>query len=123
MECSTHHCSPLSRLKANPDKSSEGTPGAGSLGHMAGILFQKETGTRFQFVPYRGSAPAVQDLVAGQIDLMMDPLSTTLPQVRAGSIKAYAAVAKSRLAAAPEIPTAEEAGLVGRLPSQWVGLW
>jgi tripartite-type tricarboxylate transporter receptor subunit TctC len=110
-------------LRANPDKSSQGTPGAGSLGHMAGILFQKETGTRFQFVPYRGSAPAVQDLVAGQIDLMMDPLSTTLPQVRAGSIKAYAVVAKSRLADAPEIPTVEEAGLVGTLPSQWFGLW
>jgi tripartite-type tricarboxylate transporter receptor subunit TctC len=90
---------------------------------MAGILFQKETGTRFQFVPYRGSAPAVQDLVAGQIDLMMDPLSTTLPQVRAGSIKAFAAVAKGRLAEAPEIPTVAEAGLVGALPSQWFGLW
>ncbi len=90
---------------------------------MAGILFQKETGTRFQFVPYRGSAPAVQDLVAGQIDLMMDPLSTTLPQVQAGSIKAYAVVAKSRLAAASEIPTTSEAGLVGVLPSQWFGLW
>ena len=110
-------------LKANPDKVSQGTPGVGSLGHVGGLLFQKETGTRFQFVPYRGSAPAVQDLVAGQIDMMIDPLSTTLAQVRAGTIKAYAVVAKSRLAAAPEIPTADEAGLVGVLPSQWFGLW
>ena len=110
-------------LKANPDRISQGTPGAGSLGHVGGLLFQKETGTRFQFVPYRGSAPAVQDLVAGQIDIMFDPLSTTLPQVRAGTIKAYAVVAKSRLSAAPEIPTVDEAGLVGVLPSQWFGLW
>ncbi len=65
----------------------------------------------------------MQDLVAGQIDMMIDPLSTTLAQVRAGTIKAYAVVAKSRLAAAPEIPTADEAGLVGVLPSQWFGLW
>jgi tripartite-type tricarboxylate transporter receptor subunit TctC len=110
-------------LRANPDKSSQGTPGAGSLGHVGGLLFQKETGTEFQFVPYRGSAPAVQDLVAGQIDIMIDPLSTTLAQVRAGTIKAHAVVAKTRLAAAPEIPTADEAGLVGGLPSQWFGLW
>ncbi len=110
-------------LKANPDKVSQGTPGAGSLGHVGGLLFQKETGTRFQFVPYRGSAPAVQDLVAGQIDLMIDPLSTTLPQVHAGTIKAYAVVARTRLAEAPEIPTADEAGLAGVLPSQWFGLW
>jgi tripartite-type tricarboxylate transporter receptor subunit TctC len=110
-------------LRANPDKSSQGTPGVGSLGHLGGLLFQKETGTRFQFVPYRGSAPAVQDLVAGQIDIMIDPLSTTLAQVRAGTITAHAVVAKRRLAAAPEIPTADEAGLVGVLPSQWFGLW
>ena len=110
-------------LKANPDRISQGTPGAGSLGHVGGLLFQKETGTRFQFVPYRGSAPAVQDLVAGQIDIMFDPLSTTLPQVRAGTIKAYAVVAKSRLSAAPEIPTVDEAGLPGFYISNWRALW
>jgi tripartite-type tricarboxylate transporter receptor subunit TctC len=110
-------------LRANRDKASQGTPGVGSLGHIGGLLFQKETGTRFQFVPYRGSAPAIQDLIAGQIDMMIDPLSTTLAQARTGSIKAYAVVAKTRLAAAPEIPTVDEAGLAGVLPSQWFGLW
>ena len=59
-------------LKANPDKASQGTAGAGSASHVSGVYFQKETGTRFQFVPYRGTGPAMQDLVAGQIDLMFD---------------------------------------------------
>jgi tripartite-type tricarboxylate transporter receptor subunit TctC len=100
-------------LKANPDRAS----------HVAAIFFQKETGTRFQFVPYRGLAPAMQDLVAGQIDLMIDNPATSLPQARAGTIKAYATTAKARLAAAPDIPTADEAGLPGFNVSQWTALW
>src|SRR5262245_33706751 len=92
-------------LKANPDKASQGTAGVGSPHHVAGVFFQKETGTRFHFVPYRGAAPAMQDLVAGQIDMIIDSPTITLPQVRAGTIKAYAVAAESRLAAAPDIPT------------------
>jgi tripartite-type tricarboxylate transporter receptor subunit TctC len=77
-------------LKASPDTATEGTVGAGSLVHVVGLLFQKETGTRFQWVPYRGGAPILQDLVAGQIDLaILDP-TTSLAQVRAGRVKAYA---------------------------------
>jgi tripartite-type tricarboxylate transporter receptor subunit TctC len=76
-----------------------------------GLFFQKETGTRFQFVPYRGSVPAMQDLVAGQIDMMAADPVTALPQVRAGKIKAYAVTGKSRIPSAPNIPTAAEAGL------------
>jgi tripartite-type tricarboxylate transporter receptor subunit TctC len=110
-------------LKANPDKVSAGTTGIGGASHVAAILFQKETGTRFQFVPYRGLAPAMQDLVAGQIDMMIDNPATSLPQVRAGTIKAYATTAKARLAAAPDIPTADEAGLPGFTVSQWTALW
>jgi tripartite-type tricarboxylate transporter receptor subunit TctC len=110
-------------LKANPDKASAGTTGTGGASHVAAILFQKETGTRFQFVPYRGLAPAMQDLVAGQIDMMIDNPATSLPQVRAGTIKAYATTAKARLAAAPDIPTADEAGLPGFIVSQWTALW
>jgi tripartite-type tricarboxylate transporter receptor subunit TctC len=110
-------------LKANPDKASAGTTGTGGASHVAAILFQKETGTRFQFVPYRGLAPAMQDLVAGQIDMMIDNPATSLPQVRAGTIKAYATTAKARLAAAPDIPTADEAGLPGFTVSQWTALW
>jgi tripartite-type tricarboxylate transporter receptor subunit TctC len=75
-------------LKANPNKATQGNTGVGSPVHISGILFQKETGTRFGFVPYRGGTPALQDLVAGQIDvLFMDP-TTSLEQVRAGNVKA-----------------------------------
>jgi tripartite-type tricarboxylate transporter receptor subunit TctC len=110
-------------LKANPDKASQGIPGVGSVPHLSGVLFQKETGTRFQFVPYRGLAPAMQDLLAGQIDLMFDDPATSLPQIRAGAIKGYAVMAKSRASAAPEIPTVDEAELPGLYMSTWFGLW
>jgi tripartite-type tricarboxylate transporter receptor subunit TctC len=110
-------------LKANPDKASEGTAGAGSPQHIAGIYFQRETGTRFQFVPYRGVAPAMQDLVAGRLDFMIDQATNSLPQVRAGTIRAYAVTGKTRLAAAPDIPTVDEAGLPGFYVSIWQGLW
>jgi tripartite-type tricarboxylate transporter receptor subunit TctC len=110
-------------LKANPDKVSAGIAGVGATGHVSGISFQKQTGTRFQFVPYRGNGPALQDLVSGQIDLMIEPASNFLAQVRAGSIKAIAVTAKRRLAGAPEIPTVDEAGLPGFYASLWYGLW
>jgi tripartite-type tricarboxylate transporter receptor subunit TctC len=110
-------------LKANPDKASAGIAGVGATGHVTGISFQKETGTRFQFVPYRGNGPAIQDLIAGQIDLMMEPSSNFLSHVRAGSIKAYAMTSATRLAAAPDIPTMDEAGLPGFQASLWYGLW
>jgi tripartite-type tricarboxylate transporter receptor subunit TctC len=110
-------------LKANPDKASEGTAGAGSPQHVSGVFFQNITGTRFQFVPYRGAAPAMQDLLAGQIDLIIDDPTNALPHVRAGKIKALAVTARSRLAAAPDIPTVDEAGLPGFYFSRWHALW
>jgi tripartite-type tricarboxylate transporter receptor subunit TctC len=110
-------------LKANPDKASEGTAGAGSPQHIGGLFFQQATGTRFQFVPYRGAAPAMQDLLGGQIDMIIDDPTSSLPQVRAGKIKAFAVTAKARLSAAPEIPTVDEAGLPGFYFSRWHGLW
>jgi tripartite-type tricarboxylate transporter receptor subunit TctC len=110
-------------LKANPDKASQGTAGVASASHLAGVLFQKETGTRFQFVPYRGLGPALQDLLAGRTDLMFDLVANSLPQVRAGSVKAYAVTTGSRLAAAPNIPTVDEAGLSGLYVSSWQALW
>jgi tripartite-type tricarboxylate transporter receptor subunit TctC len=100
-------------LKANPDKASWGHGGTGNFTHVVGVLFQKETGTRFQFVPYRGTGPAMQDLVAGRIDMMTSDPATALPQVRAGTIKAYAVTGNSRIPSAPNIPTADEAGLSG----------
>jgi tripartite-type tricarboxylate transporter receptor subunit TctC len=110
-------------LKSNPDKASQGTAGIGSIGHVAGLFFQKETGTRFQFVPYRGVAPIMQDLLAGQIDLAFPVPVASMQQARAGLIKAYAVTAKSRLAIASEIPTVDEAGVPGLHMSLWQGLW
>jgi tripartite-type tricarboxylate transporter receptor subunit TctC len=110
-------------LKANPEKVSLGNPGPGSPGHIGGVFFQRMIGANFQFVPYRGAAPAMQDLVAGQIDMMIDNPVTSLPQVRGGSIKAFAVTAEARLTQAPEIPTVDEAGLPGFYLSNWGGLW
>jgi tripartite-type tricarboxylate transporter receptor subunit TctC len=110
-------------LKANSDKASAGTAGVGSASHMGGLYFQKATGTSFQYVPYRGTAPAMQDLVGGQIQFMVDQASNSLPQVRGGKIRAYAVTAKTRLAAAPEIPTVDEAGLPGLYIAVWYGVW
>jgi len=110
-------------LKANPGKASWGTQGAGGPSHVGGLLFKSMTGTDFQFVPYRGMAPAMQDLVAGQIDLLLPPLEAVLPHLRAGTIKAYAVTSKTRLAGAPDILTTDEAGLPGFYFSAWSGLW
>jgi tripartite-type tricarboxylate transporter receptor subunit TctC len=110
-------------LKANPDKASAGTSGAGSPAHIGGVLLQSLTGARFQFVPYRGTAPAMQDLVAGQIDMMIDNTVNALPQYRAGRIKVYAVLADNRSAAAPDIPTVDEAGVPGFHLASWHGLW
>jgi len=106
-------------LKVNPDKASQGTSGVGGYSHIAGVLFQKQTGTRFQFVFYRGGAQTMQDLMAGQIDLMIDQSSNALAQVRGGTIKVYAVAAKKRLAEAPDVPTVDEAGLPGFHFSHW----
>jgi len=85
-------------LKANPDKASQGNAGFGGVGHVTGVLFQRETNTRFQFVPYRGGGSALQDLVAGQIDLEMEPASNFLPQLRGGNLKPYAIAGKTSAA-------------------------
>jgi tripartite-type tricarboxylate transporter receptor subunit TctC len=110
-------------LKAHPGEASLGHIGPGSPAHLAGILFQKLTGTRFQSVTYRSAGQAMQDMIAGHIDLMCVVPNISLPHVRAGSIKAYAVMAKSRLQVAPEIPTVDEAGLPGFYASPWFALW
>jgi tripartite-type tricarboxylate transporter receptor subunit TctC len=110
-------------LQANPDKASAGTSGAGGPGHVGGVLFQKRTGTRFQFVPYRGTAPAMQDLLAGQIDLMIADPASALPQLRAGKIKIYAVMSRTRLSSAPDIPTVDEAGLPGVYMAPWQAIF
>jgi len=110
-------------LKANPDKASAGTAGAGSGSHIAGVYMQNLTGLRLQFVPYRGTAPALTDLVAGQIDIIVDQASNSMQQIRTGNIRAYAITDRKRLAAAPDIPTVDEAGLPGFYMTLWNGLW
>ncbi len=110
-------------LKANPDKASIGIPAVGGTGHLAGLSFLKETGTQAQFIPYRGNGPALQDLVAGNIDMQIEPSSNFFEQVRSGNIKAFAIAAKTRTGAAPNIPTTDEAGLPGYHASLWYGLW
>ena len=110
-------------LKANPDKASATSVGTASMARFCGMGFQKATGTSFQFVPYRGGAPALNDLAAGQIDLSCDLAANSLAQYRAGNIKAYAVMTKARWSAAPEVPTAEEAGVPGLYYSTWHGFW
>jgi tripartite-type tricarboxylate transporter receptor subunit TctC len=110
-------------LKASPGKASLGIPGVGSIAHVSGVFFQDTIGVHFQFVPYRGTPAAMEDLAAGRIDMMFDAPAPSLPQVSAGRIKAYAVMAGNRLAAAPEIPTVDEAGLPGFHFSLWFGLW
>jgi tripartite-type tricarboxylate transporter receptor subunit TctC len=99
------------------------TVGVGSPGQLLGILMQKETGTRFTLVPYRGAGPLVQDVVAGQIDMTFINTATALPFVRDGSIKALGLTSLKRIAAAPDIPTMDEAGLRGFSFSLWAALF
>jgi tripartite-type tricarboxylate transporter receptor subunit TctC len=110
-------------LKDNPGKASVGIAGVGATGHLTGISFQKLTGTKFQFVPYRGNGPAMQDLLGGQIDFMIEPASNFKALLGAGSVKPFAITGKARLPSAPNIPTADEAGLPGFFASLWYGLW
>jgi tripartite-type tricarboxylate transporter receptor subunit TctC len=110
-------------LKASPYTTTQATAGAGGASHVAGVFFQKATGTRFQFVPYRGGGPAMHDLLAGQIDMMIDLAASATPQVRAGNVKAYAVTAEHRSAAAPDVPTVDEAGLPGFHVTSWHAIW
>ncbi|MBR1088369.1 tripartite tricarboxylate transporter substrate binding protein BugD [Bradyrhizobium manausense] len=110
-------------LKANPGKASAGTAGAGTGAHVAGVFFKEKTGTDFQFVPYRGAGPAMIDLVAGQIDIMFDQATNSLPHIKSGAIKAFAVTSPTRLASAPDVPTVDEAGLPGLYISYWHGIW
>ena len=110
-------------LKANPDKASAAMVGTGGLDQIAGTYFQQKTGTRFQFVPYRGAGPAIQDLVAGHVDLKFDAVAASLAPVRSGQLKAYVVLDKARWYAAPEIPTIDEMGVPGTHVTFWFGMW
>ncbi|MGE5149684.1 MAG: tripartite tricarboxylate transporter substrate-binding protein [Rhodospirillaceae bacterium] len=109
-------------LKTNGEKVPGGTAGIGSGAHLGALAFFAATGTKYQLIPYRGTGPAMQDLVANQIQVMVDQSANSLPQVRAGKIRAHAITAKKRSSAAPEIPTAAEGGYPMDI-SIWHGLW
>jgi tripartite-type tricarboxylate transporter receptor subunit TctC len=110
-------------LKANQAKATLGTAGVGSGAHFSGVFLQNLIGTNASYVPYRGTGPALQDLVAGQIDIIVDQASNSLPQVQAGTIRAYAVTDSKRLPALPDVPTVDEAGLPGFHVSLWSGMW
>jgi tripartite-type tricarboxylate transporter receptor subunit TctC len=110
-------------LKHDDVMATSGTAGNGSASHIAGLYLQSLTGVRLQFVPYGGTAPALNDLIAGQIDLIVDQASNVVQQIRAGRIRAYAVTDTQRLSAEPEIPTTDEAGLPGFHMTVWSALW
>ena len=110
-------------VKANADKVSIGTGGAGTPAHVSAVYFQNVIGAKPQIVHYRGAAPAMQDILAGQIELNFDQAANSLPQIRAGKVRAYAVTSKTRLAAAPDIPTTDEAGLPNFYMAVWHGIW
>jgi len=113
----------LEWLRARSTPASAGTAGAGSGSHIAGLYFENLTGIKLQYVPYRGTGPAMNDLVAGQIDLIVDQLSNSIQQVRAGNIRAYAVTDAKRVESASDIPTVDEAGLPGFHMTLWSGMW
>ena len=113
----------LAWLKSRPSPPTAGTAGAGSGSHIAGLYFENVSGIKLQYVPYRGTGPALNDLVAGQIDIIVDQTSNSINQVRAGNIRAYAVTDSKRVANAPEVPTVDEAGLPGFHMTLWSGLW
>jgi tripartite-type tricarboxylate transporter receptor subunit TctC len=113
----------IADAKANPNKYNYSSSGNGSVHHMAGELFKLATGVQLTHVPYRGVGPAMQDLVAGNVDLMFDGLGSSANQIQAGTLKALAVAAPQRSAAIPNVPTAAEAGLPGYEVSTWYALW
>ena len=110
-------------LKTNPDKASMGTAGVGSPPDLLARWLRQETGAQFNMVPYRGAAPAMQDVIAGQIDAMFVSFGPALPQVTSGAVKALAVTTRRRMTVAPDIPTMDEAGLREFYFSYWAALF
>ncbi len=113
----------LAWLKTNGDKATFATVGYGNGSQLGGVFLQQKTGVHFQYIPYRGGAPALQDLIAGHVDMMCDLAANSLAQVKAGTIKAFAVAADKRWFASPGTPTLDESGIPGVYVSVWHGLW
>jgi tripartite-type tricarboxylate transporter receptor subunit TctC len=110
-------------LKANPDKATAATVGAAGGAQVSSIYFQNRIGTTLRFVPYRGGGPAVQDMAAGQVDLMLDQAANALGPVRSGTVKAYAVMSKTRWQALPDVPSIDESGTPGLYVAYWHAMW
>lgn len=110
-------------LKTRQSTTTFGTVGAGSAGHVCGLFFAQKTGARFDYVPYHGAGPAIQDLLGGHIDLACLEASSTLPYVQAGKFKAFAVMGEQRWPKSPSTPTMVESGVPGLTISFWHGLW
>jgi len=113
----------IAYAKAHPHQLSHGSPGVGSTGHLSAELFKAMTGVDMVHVAYKGSAPTLQDLMSGQIQVAFDNIPPYLPQVKAGKIRALAVTPAQRAPAAPELPTVEEAGVKGYQAATWFGLF
>jgi tripartite-type tricarboxylate transporter receptor subunit TctC len=113
----------VAELKANPNKYSFGSAGNGTSQHISGELFKIMTGTQMQHIPYKGSGPMIPDLIAGQIQLSFENITTAYPQVKAGKLKALAVTSAKRSFVAPEVPTMAEAGLAGYDISSWQAMY
>lgn len=112
----------IAYAKARPEQLSFGSPGNGSPAQLAGELLNKSAGIKLQHVPYKGSGPAVADLIAGHITLMIDNMPALLPYVQSGRLRALAVASDKRASALPDVPTVEEAGLKGYVVTAWKGL-
>ena len=113
----------IAHVKANPGNVSYGTGGPGTPSHVMAVYFGNQVGAPLNIVHYKGAGPAMQDVLAGHIDLTFDQAATALTQIKAGRVRGYAVTAKSRLASAPDIPTVDEAGMPGFYMSIWHAIW
>ena len=113
----------IAYAKANPDKLNYGSAGNGTSHHLAPELFKISTETKINHVPYKGAGPAMQDLIAGQVDLMFDGMGSSAPQIRAGRLKALAVTTPTRSSAFPDLPTLQELGVPNYEVTTWYGLW
>ena len=113
----------VSYVKANQDKVTYANAGIGAASHLCGMLFMTAIGTDLTTVPYKGTGPALTDLIGGQVDFMCDQTTNTTPQIKGGKVKAYAVTSRKRVPSLPELPTVEEAGVKGFEVTVWHGLW
>ncbi|MCA3226863.1 MAG: tripartite tricarboxylate transporter substrate binding protein [Burkholderiales bacterium] len=113
----------LAFVRANPARLNYGSAGNGTSHHLAGELFKQLSKTFIVHIPYRGAGPALQDLIAGNVDMMFDGLGSSAQHIRGGRIRALAVAAPKRVAAFPDLPTAAEAGLPGYEVATWYGIW